>query len=506
MTRRVLVLAHPCPSTWTDYYIEALRETCDARVMGPEATAAQLADLGRAGLKAIRPDFPVDFEQSFDLVRELDGWTPDLVLGIAGVGGMPLYRGIAELPWPTAYLTVDTWQSLLDYRQAMQYDVVFAAQREFVTHLRATGCRHAQWLPLAASPAHHHPADVEETHDIAFAGSLHLDVHANRRELLDTLRPDFSVLAENGCFGEQLCELYCRGRLAFNHSAVQEVNMRIFEAMAMGRPLVTSAEAESNGLLELFEEGRDLLLYDSAASLHRVCQQSLSTGERERMGKRARDRILEAHTYAHRISTLLEAVDRLLPPHAPLPREHAAPQVVDWLPRAPGRILDVGMALGVSRIAMRQRGAEEFAGIAWTPEALRQRGGRYDETALWPAEPRGDFDTVAIGGEPLPMDYEHALAWAHASLAPGGTLLLAAHAEPLEAAGMGLSANAIEAWLQRYDFLLRRAGGPLPDGTLVIQARKRTRRVREVVAEVHRRLALDYADVPALLERIPSGW
>src|SRR5690606_5664933 len=162
--------------------------------------------------------------------------------------------------------------------------------------------------------------------------------------------------------------------------------------------------------------------------------------------------------------------------------------------RAPGRVLDAGMALGVSRIAMRQRGAEEFAGVAWTPELLRQRGGRYDTTALWPVEPRGAFDTVALGGEALPMEFDRALAWAHASLAPGGTLLLAAPADLLETAGLRLKAGPIESWLQQHGFLLRRLGAPLADGTLMIQARKRTRTVRDVVAGVHRRLALEYLD------------
>jgi hypothetical protein len=508
MSRRVLVLAHTCPSSWTDYYIGALRESCEVRVMGPEATHERLAGCGREHLRrdAIPPDYPVDFEQSFDLVRELDGWRPDLVLGVSGIGGMPLYRGIAELPWPTAYITVDTWQCLLDYRQAMQYDVAFAAQREFVPHLRATGCREAHWLALAASPAHHFPAGGEETHDIAFAGGLHDAVHAQRRELLDALRPDFSVLAESNCYGAELRSITARGRLAFNHSAVQEVNMRIFEAMAMGKPLLTSAGAESNGLLELFENGRDLWLYDSAESLHRVCAGLLADTHRERIGRRARDLVLERHTYAHRAQTLLDTVDRVVPTYAETQRKDAEPKPADWLPRAPGRALDVGMALGVSRIAMRQRGAEEFAGIAWTAEDLRQRGGRYDDAALWPAEPRGSFDTVILGGEYIPIDYDQALAWCHAALTEGGTLLLAAQAEALEAAGIRLKSDAIEVWLQARDFLLRRIGGPLPDGRVMIQARKRTRRVRDVVATVHRRLDLDFTDVPALLERIPGGW
>jgi hypothetical protein len=89
-------------------------------------------------------------------------------------------------------------------------------------------------------------------------------------ELIERLpegwRPDLVVAIQSG-LGAYTCAAFARARLTFNHSAVYEPNMRIFEVLAMGGALLTNREAERNGLLDLFRDGEHLVVYNSEADL-----------------------------------------------------------------------------------------------------------------------------------------------------------------------------------------------------------------------------------------------
>jgi hypothetical protein len=67
-----------------------------------------------------------------------------------------------------------------------------------------------------------------------------------------------------------------------------------------------------------------------------------------------------------------------------------------------------------------------------------------------------------------------------------------------------LAPGAFGQWLAASDFIVRSVGPPLPDGSCVVQARKRTRRTRDIVQEVLTRLELPALDIAALVERIPA--
>jgi len=509
MSRKLLLLAHPCPGTWTDHYIRAFRAQHEVVVAGLPPTPERLAKHGREGAADIaeRPDVETDLATDFDPRRELGSWEPDLVVGISGIGGEALYSGVAELPWPSAFIAIDTWQCLLDYRQALTYDFVFAAQREFVPLLRAAGSRHVHWLPLAADPAEHFPADAEPDHDIAFAGGFRHPVHARRAALLEALQAEHDVHVAEACYGAALSEAFARGRVAFNHCAVRELNMRIFEVPAMGRPLLTNADAETNGLFDLFEEGEHLFAYDSKAALLRIAGAVLSDeGRRKRVAEAGRELVLSRHTYDHRVRELLDRVDTLLPEPGRPRTEARAPRPSDWLPRVPGRVVDLGMGFGMTRIGMRRSGAEEFAGIAWTPDELRRLGARYDESACWPAEPREAFDVAAFDAAVAPIDLEAGLQWCRAALVAGGSLIVTAPVEHWEAAGAGGEPGPIDTWLQHHDFHLRRMGRLTAEGRIVLEARKRTRRLSDIVSRWYAEAQPAGVDAPGVLARIPSGW
>ncbi len=485
---RVLLFAHASPASWVAYYIKAFRAVSDLRVVGPPPGAEQLAAWNRASLEQAVPtiDHPQDLNADFDLSATLGAWTPEVAIGISGIGGDGLYRRMMDLSCPTAYVTVDTWQCLTNYPEARDYDFVFSAQREFVAPLRDTGARQTRWLPLAADLDAHAPATATATHDIAFAGSTRAPVHAARRHLLEALAGRFALYHAEHAFGTALSEAFARGRIAFNHSAVQEVNMRIFEVMAMGRPLLTNDAATINGLSDLFVPGEQLALYRDEDDLMKMAARLLADDAgRQRMAEAGQREVRARHTYAHRAATILDC----LKPWIGWKTDTGG--ILDWLPPEPGTVIDIGMALPASKLALHARGADRCIGIAGPTDDAMTRRGSYDVAYAWPGPEGLAADTAFVSGT-LPR--ESALACAHACLRPGGTLLLHG-VEDGHLAGTDLL---------RQGFHLRRVRDT-PEGRHV-EARRRSRALRTIADALFTRLAVPELDLPALIARIPEDW
>jgi spore maturation protein CgeB len=77
-------------------------------------------------------------------------------------------------------------------------------------------------------------------------------------------------------------------------------SVRLFEAAACGIPVISDAWP---GIDEFFVPGREILIARSASDTLRYLRQ-LPEAERIRIGRRARERVLAAHTAAHRARAL----------------------------------------------------------------------------------------------------------------------------------------------------------------------------------------------------------
>ena len=510
MRLRVCVLGHANPFAWYPFYVAAFRESCEVITVGPNPSAATLESWGKSHLAHMLA--PNDIEADLGALDSLyevlpEGWRPHLVVAISG-GGIPLFTQTANLGCPTVYLSIDTWQCLMDYSEAIHYDLVFAAQRSYIPHLRATGSRHVYWLPLACDPKVHHPVDMQPSYDISFAGAASLPVHQERARFLTHLSWHFSVLAREGVHGDELCRVVSSGRLTFNQSAVQDVNMRVFEALAMGRPLLTNRASEANGLLELFEEGKHLIVYDSEKDLIEKVRHYLSDEPaRDALARQGREEVLQRHTYAHRVQELLAIVRRHFPEFdrdAPALR-FLGDTLADHLPSLPGVALDFGMQLEASKYALRRRRVTRLIGIAPDESRRQQRRGSYDEVAAEAPEAwRGKADTAVFSDVAQWHDADTATRLAHSVLCEGGTLVARIPARCLDAEEIGHWPHAIDAWFHARDFhvasiLLGK------DGQVIITARKRTRLLRDIVLETFSDLKVPGMDPEKLAALVPPG-
>lgn len=495
--RRICIVGQASAWGWMPHLVSAFQRVGDICTIGPIPGSNP-----RAAVPGPWPP-PNHVTADLDTIRTLydvlpEGWHPDLLVAISG-GGVPMFIRTADLPCPTVFYSVDTWQCYMDYLEALHYDLVFAGQRAYVPLLRAAGSRHVLWLPMACDPTVHKPVESRRIHDVVFVGGTSEPVHWQRRKLLEALRSSYSVLALEHIYGESMCRAFATGQISFNHSAVEDVNMRIFEALGMGCALLTNRQSVPNGLLDLFEDGTHLVTYADEPDLLRKASQLLANSPQlERLRIEGRREVLARHTYDHRVQTILKTVDDLFPAsHSMRRNQPDGGTLIDYLPRAPGRVLDFGMGARTSKRAVAAKGATLFAGYSVDPHLRRQRAGSFDfilgETNGTTAE---EFDTVLMEEVFTTLDNVRR-GWL--LLVEGGSLV--ARIDP----GRWAGDYELEEWFRAQDFHL--VGRHVScDGTLVVVARKRTRRLQDIAREVCERLRVPGVDAEAVAAMIPPSW
>jgi len=454
---QLLILARETVLHWTNLYVAAFRAAARVLVAGPGLDAQHLIGEGKGHTtQFLVPNDIVTVEDHLPtLLRQLPaGFQPDAVIVIQS-GGV-IYRDVARCAVPTVYLSIDTWHDAREFSIARNFDLVFVAQRALAGYFPAAGARRVDWLPLACDPAQHYPVELPPLHDIVFAGTIEFVSNRERRRRIERLAQYFDVGAYRALGGADYCAALARGRLVFNSSIAQDVNMRVFEVMAAGRPLLTNRDAALNGLDVLFEEDTHYIGYDDQDLVARA-QEFLGDAARcAGLASRARAEVLERHTYAHRVATVLDAIRALAPPPETSPLREG-PALSAYLPLGARVVVDIGLGLDKSRYALRARGVQALHGVGADGATLERRKGSYDSTARWPIAPESLAGAdVLLWSHPVRLagSLEQAVAFAHAALADGAQLILRPDAGHGPGGNSASAAEAWDAWLYEKGFHL----------------------------------------------------
>ncbi len=109
-----------------------------------------------------------------------------------------------------------------------------------------------------------------------------------------------------------MARTYSAARTVFNRSIKNDVNMRVFEALAAGSLLVTN-DLSNNGQAELFRDGVHLAAYrESDDLLDKIAFYLDRESLREKIAAAGRAEVLEKHTYFHRMERLLQEAEEAL--------------------------------------------------------------------------------------------------------------------------------------------------------------------------------------------------
>jgi spore maturation protein CgeB len=213
---------------------------------------------------------------------------------------------------------------------ARLYDVVIANDLHHAAQWQELGARRVEVLPMSAvDPEFHRPYDLAADErdayacDVGFVGTVVPSrLYGERIAALEALRdvdlgiwsvhdvPDSLRPFHRGALlGEEMARALCAARILVNpHGDFMRYggNQRLFEACGAGAFQITD---DRPGVRAWFTPGEHLMTYRDPRHLRELVRAYLGDDpERRRIGESGRRHVLEHHTYARRMTRLVELI------------------------------------------------------------------------------------------------------------------------------------------------------------------------------------------------------
>lgn len=246
-----------------------------------------------------------------DLVEEA-GFTPDIVI-VGDKSLPPFVVGMEDFPCLTVFYAVDSHIHSWFPFYAQGFDICLVSLKDHLPLF--TGMRLSRdtvwWSPPYAKPDDvPRPPDPEKPlRDILFVGTVDPDVNPDRaafmRELA-ALEPRLHVT--RGTYRE----LYPQAKIVLNHTAANDLNFRVFEALGCGACLVTPVVR--HGFEDFFTNGRELFTYNqqdvkSAAALLKALL--TAPARRAKAAAAGHAAVLAGHYMRHRAEAFASRIEHL---------------------------------------------------------------------------------------------------------------------------------------------------------------------------------------------------
>jgi hypothetical protein len=186
---------------------------------------------------------------------------------------------------------------------------VFQAQKRDWARCVRLGLMQSSWLPLAADTEVWRPyLDEKMTFDVAFGGNVW---DGTRRAILDDIAKTYSLLEVRGT-PEELARAYSRARIGFNVSSFYgtdvdyDTNMRVFEVLSCGRPLLTNYQPEMDELG--MQTHYNCVTFRDRDEVMSILDVLLKWDDVElvELGVLGRELVFGGHTYVHRMKEALD--------------------------------------------------------------------------------------------------------------------------------------------------------------------------------------------------------
>jgi len=222
--------------------------------------------------------------------------------------------GLQETDAPVFALISDSNLCFDVFRAALGFvDVFVCNEEEQRDKLLALGSQ-AIYLPWFSvdSDVFYHRKDAL-LWDVSFVGNLNPYIHRRRGKLLEKLlsaKKRFETRVLTDLHGEAYAKALSRGKIVFNHAIRGELNMRVFEALGLGRLLLV--EESNKEVLRYFEAGRHLVVYNEENILDVIEYYLKHASEREAIAQAGHEEALAKHTSFKKGSALAEAIHGML--------------------------------------------------------------------------------------------------------------------------------------------------------------------------------------------------
>ena len=244
--------------------------------------------------------------------------------------GVPVVYYDADVPLSLPeFGGADTGFNIYHGADPGEYDLVLSNSEGGLPRLRELGARRAEALFWGADPELFAPLDVEKEHDVFFYGygdkfrkdwvERMIGEPSRRLDEVDfavggaDFRADLGRARMLRYFPVNLLpRAISASRVNVNvarkpHASVfASSTSRLFELASTGAAIVTNPY---EGIERWFEPGRELLVVRDADEAVAAYRELLADpAAADELGRRARERVLEEHTFAHRARRLLELI------------------------------------------------------------------------------------------------------------------------------------------------------------------------------------------------------
>lgn len=168
----------------------------------------------------------------------------------------------------------------------------------------------SKWLPLAVTPGYRPPLDpTPKLYDVGFVGYIRDE---QRLAVLKNLSRHFTVANANGVFGNDAVRIYWDSKVGINIPtrygdplAYDSANMRCFEILATGTPLVTPYEPYLDEL-GIVPYSHCMAYHNADELIDHIAWLIKKSDEGDDWGEAGVKLVAERHTYMHRAKQVLE--------------------------------------------------------------------------------------------------------------------------------------------------------------------------------------------------------
>lgn len=219
------------------------------------------------------------------------------------------------IPHPNAFWVADSHLGY-NYRlkRAREFDHVFASHKPSIEKMIQDGIdpKKIHYLPWAAEQECYKPYPIIEKWDWCFIGHMNNDF---RIDLVDRFCKEWPV-GISGYLGWRMGELkghnvledcakkFCQSRIVLNEAVKDDANMRLYEALACKRLLLTE---DIPAVRDHFEDGKHLVLFKTIdEAVDKAKYYLANEDERNTIAEAGYQEFLSKHTYMHRAKEILK--------------------------------------------------------------------------------------------------------------------------------------------------------------------------------------------------------
>ena len=163
----------------------------------------------------------------------------------------------------------------------------------------------AYYLPSAVNDLIFYNKRSERSTPIGFVGKI---MWPERRRFVEELENNYEgiFIFRDNIFFSDLADFYNDCKIVVNHSVVNEINMRMFEATACGALLITQDVPYLDTLWEL---GKEIVVYKDKEEMHKLIKYYLEhEDEAKKIAKAGNARTMKDHKYSDRIKIIGEKI------------------------------------------------------------------------------------------------------------------------------------------------------------------------------------------------------